>query len=45
MELPNHKSQIMSIWIYDHGLQQFFMDVIFGHCNDQHHMLENDEKK
>jgi hypothetical protein len=31
MELPNHKSQIMSIWIYDHGLQQFLMDVIFGH--------------
>jgi hypothetical protein len=32
MELLNHKSQIMSIWIYDHGLQQFLMDVIFGHC-------------
>jgi len=26
------KSQIMSIWIYDHGFQQFFMDAIFGRC-------------
>ncbi len=26
------KSQIMSIWIYDHWLKQFLMDVIFGHC-------------
>ncbi len=26
------KSQIMSIWIYNHSLKQFFMDVIFGHC-------------
>jgi hypothetical protein len=26
------KSQIMSIWIYNHWLNQFLMDVIFGHC-------------
>jgi len=26
------KSQIMSIWIYDHWLKQFLMDVIFSHC-------------
>jgi len=26
------KSQIMSIWIYNHWFKQFLMDVIFGHC-------------
>jgi len=25
------KSQIMSIWIYNHWFKQFLMDVIFGH--------------
>jgi hypothetical protein len=26
------KSQIMSIWIYNHYLKQFLMDVIIDHC-------------
>jgi hypothetical protein len=26
------KSQIMSIWIYNHLPKQFLMGVIFGHC-------------
>ncbi len=48
MEFPNHKSQIMSIWIYDHWFKQFLMAVIFGHffsSYDQHHMLKDDEEK